>query len=224
VSIDRHAFASAAISSSFNLVSDQVPLVVQLGSRSDWRFIQPAASPNRGENPMNSPVNFDRQRSQQTAFGLGRIIVAETGANPHQQLLFSGRHVLLADRSAAEGGSDTGPDPAALMMMARGSQLSMTLRAGADKNGWRLAQIIVRFDDPGEDRPRRPNDQVNNRRMACAIELIGDLNDWQQAQLIRVADRQLRAWRSLVAIERVADDDADEAPAHHRHLGRYAFP
>jgi putative redox protein len=166
---------------------------------------------------MNPPLNFDCQRRQRTVFAPGRVIVAETGNNPHQQLLFSGRHVLLADRSAAQGGSDTGPDPMALMMMALGSQLSMALRASADSNGWRLAQVVVRFDDPCCREPDEAwtEHRIVDHRMTCAIELAGDLYDWQQAQLIAVAERRLQAWASLVAIERTADACGQDAHAHH---------
>ena len=48
---------------------------------------------------MNMRVNFDCQRTQRRILAPGRVIVAETGNNQHQQLLFAGRHVLLADRS-----------------------------------------------------------------------------------------------------------------------------
>jgi uncharacterized OsmC-like protein len=74
--------------------------------------------------------------------------VGETGKNPHHQLILAGRHALLADRSMLEADDDTGPDPLSLFMMALGSQISMTLRAFADRNGWMLERIVVYFDDP----------------------------------------------------------------------------
>lgn len=152
---------------------------------------------------MEAQINFDCLRTQRSMLPPGRVVVAETGNSPHQQLIFAGRHALLADRSALEGGGDTGPDPQSLMMMALGSQISMALRTSADRNGWMLEQIVVRFDDPLRDPDSRRwhDERVNDRRIACSIELVGDLYDWQQSQLIAVANRHLAAWSSLVAVE-----------------------
>jgi uncharacterized OsmC-like protein len=149
---------------------------------------------------MDLQMNLDCQRIQHRGLSPGRVIVAETGNNQHQQVLFAGRHLLLADRSALEGGGDTGPDPQSLMLMALGSKISMALRACADNNGWRLEQITLQFDDPGWDRrDRRWNSEHrNDLRTSCAIDFVGDLYDWQQAQLIAIAKRHIAAWSSLV--------------------------
>lgn len=148
---------------------------------------------------MDLQINFDSQRAQQRMLAPGRVVVAETGNNQHQQLLLSGRHALLADRSKQNGGDDTGPDPKALMMMALGSYLSMAVRAIADRRGWALEQILVYFDDPCSDQcnePRR-NNRVNDRRITCAVELVGHLDDRQQAQLVEIANQHLIDWNSF---------------------------
>jgi uncharacterized OsmC-like protein len=152
---------------------------------------------------MSGQMNFDCQRTQHDALSPGRVIVAETGNNQHQQLMFAGRHVLLADRSAPEGGGDTGPDPQSLVLMALGSLISMALRASADRNGWRLEQITVRFDDPGcyLRGQRWRNEYRDDFRIACAIDIVGDLYDWQQAQLIAIAERHIAAWSSLAVLQ-----------------------
>jgi uncharacterized OsmC-like protein len=152
---------------------------------------------------MNLQMNFDCQRAQRRMLSPGRVIVAETGNNQHQQLLFAGRHVLLADRSALEGGGDTGPDPQSLMLMALGSQISMALRASADSNGWRLEQIAVQFDDSGcfQRNRRRSNEHRDDPTITCSIDFVGDLYDWQQAHLVTIAGRHIAAWSSLTIVE-----------------------
>jgi putative redox protein len=152
---------------------------------------------------MNFQINFDCLRSQRVPFHSEGVVVAETGNNRHQQLILAGRHALLADRSTLEGGGDTGPDPQSLLMMALGSQISMALRASADRNGWMLEQIVVHFDDPSCDRDDRRSlhNRRDERRITCSIELIGDLYDWQQSQLVAVANRYLAAWNSLVTMQ-----------------------
>ena len=148
---------------------------------------------------MNVQVNFDCQRTQRRMLAPGRVIVAETGNNQHQHLLFAGRHALLADRSALEGGGDTGPDPRSFMLMALGSQISMALRASADRNGWRLEQILLQFDDIGGQRDRRlDNEHCDAFKISCAVDLVGDLYDWQQTYLVTIVKRHIAAWSSLV--------------------------
>jgi putative redox protein len=152
---------------------------------------------------MDLQINFDCLRTQPASFHSGQVVVAETGNNPHQQLILAGRHALLADRSASEGGGDTGPDPQSLLMMALGSQISMALRDSADRNGWVVEQIIVHFDEPrrGRDHQRLLDRHRNECGIACSIELIGELFDWQQSQLIAVANRHLAAWSSIVDLQ-----------------------
>lgn len=161
---------------------------------------------------MNVQLNFDCLRTQRRLLSPGRVIVAETGNNQHQQLLVAGRHLLLADRAALEGGGDTGPDPQSLMLMALGSQISMALRASADSNGWRLEQISLQFDNPSCDQRhlRWGTEHRNNVGISCAIDLVGDLYDWQQAQLITIAQRHIAAWSSPVVVraEKAAGSDA----------------
>jgi uncharacterized OsmC-like protein len=150
---------------------------------------------------MTVRMNFDCQRTQPILLSPGRVIVAETGVNRHQQLLVAGRHILLADRSALDGGGDTGPDPESLMLMALGSQVSMALRKGAERNGWMLEEIVLQFDDAGRSLrdSRWSNEHRDDLKISCAIDIVGDLYDWQQAHLITIARRYINAWSLLVA-------------------------
>jgi uncharacterized OsmC-like protein len=156
---------------------------------------------------MDLQIDFDCLRTQRKPLYFERVTVAETHNNPYQQLILAGRHALLADRSAVEGGSDTGPDPLSLLMMALGSEISMALRANADQEGWPLEQIVLHFDNPRcapDDQPTLDS-RRSNRRSACSIELVGDLYERQRSQLIGVANRHLAAWRSLVTTHRASE-------------------
>jgi len=147
---------------------------------------------------MDSRINFDCLRTQGSSFYSASVVVAETHNNPYQQLVLAGRHALLVDRSASEGGSDTGPNPLSLLMMALGPQISMALRAIADREGWALEQIIVHLNNLRSAADGQRTFDGSNPRIACLIELAGDLHDWQQSQLIAVANRHLPAWISLI--------------------------
>jgi putative redox protein len=145
--------------------------------------------------------NFDSQRRLPMGRPDGHVVVVETGNNRHQQLLCSGRHMILADQGPQDGGEDTGPDPQQLMLMALGSHLSMTLRAEAAERGWPLEQILVRFDAPPYRRRRVSFvDQLFDLGADCAVELVGDLDRRQQAQLFEIANRQVSGWLSLTGL------------------------
>ena len=152
---------------------------------------------------MTRQMNFDCQRAQRRMLSPRRVIVTETGNNQHQQLVFAGRHVILADRSTLEGGGDTGPDPQSLMLMALGSQISMALRASADRNGWRLEQISLQFDASGwfQCNRARSNQHRGDPTITCAVDFVGDLYDWQRAHLVTIAERHIAAWSSLIIVE-----------------------
>lgn len=150
-------------------------------------------------------INFDSQRTQREGLPVGHVVVVETGNYRYQQLLCSGRHMMLADRSEQDGGKDSGPNPQQLILMALGSHLSMTLRADANKRGWPLEQILVRFVASAADRSQETSLLHHFLCLGarCAIEFVGSLDETQQAQLVETANRQLCGWRALAGMQEV---------------------
>jgi hypothetical protein len=179
---------------------------------------------------MSLKMNFDCQRAQPRKLSPGRVIVAETGNNQHQQLLFAGRHVLLADRSALEGGGDTGPDPQSLMLMALGARISMALRASADNNGWRLEQItLLRIDAAGlriqivrREKARLPYDGISRplgERPVPSCELPQHSRSGQRFGICKVGrlDAHVDAPRTIVP------GSGDHRPDHGSPPGCFQF-
>ena len=68
----------------------------------------------------------DLQTIQQSV-AAGSVVVASTGTGPFEQILLDGRHALHADEPVPVGGSDAGPGPYELLLMALGSCTSMTV-------------------------------------------------------------------------------------------------
>jgi len=119
-------------------------------------------------------------------------VVVTGKADGFAQDIATGAHHLRADEPVAAGGTDTGPDPYALLLAALGSCTSMTLGVYARRKKWPLEEVTVRLqhrrvyleDCEGcEEAPRRIE------RIDREIRLVGPLDDQQRASLLAIADK-----------------------------------
>lgn len=96
------------------------------------------------------------------------------------QSIESGRHTLLTDVAAAEGGDDLAPDPHALLDAALGACTALTVRMYAARKGWPLENadvVITHEESPGHYRLRR------------VVTLRGELTAEQRARLLEIANK-----------------------------------
>jgi len=119
-------------------------------------------------------------------------VVVTGSADGFAQDIVAGAHRLRADEPVAAGGTDTGPDPYALLLASLGACTSMTIAIYARRKKWPLAQVTVRLrhrrvyseDCAGcEGSPRRID------RIERAIELQGTLDAEQRAKLLEIAEK-----------------------------------
>lgn len=106
--------------------------------------------------------------------------------------LLARTHALAADEPKASGGTDSGPTPYEMLLMALGGCTAMTLRIYADRKGWPLegATVSVRQSRSHEpDCERCTTEAVGVERIQRKIELAGPLTEEQRARLMSVADR-----------------------------------
>jgi putative redox protein len=145
--------------------------------------------------PAHAPLLADRDRLQlqtEAEAGPGRVIVTDSGRGRFDQLMFSGRHVLEADEPVEVGGSDAGPGPYDLLLMALGACTSMTLRMYASRKHWPLERVVVRLVHAkrhAEDCRDCHDKEVLVDHIDRDIELIGALDAEQRARLLEIANK-----------------------------------
>ena len=128
----------------------------------------------------------------QRSVAAGSVVVASTGTGPFEQILLDGRHALHADEPVPVGGSDAGPGPYELLLMALGSCTSMTVNLYAARKKWTLEQVIVRLRHErvhADDCANCEDPKSRIDRILCSIELAGPLDEAQRKQLIEIAKK-----------------------------------
>ena len=122
----------------------------------------------------------------------GTAVVASTGQGKFEQLLFDGRHTLVADEPASAGGADVGPGPYEFLLMSLGSCTSMTLQMYASRKKWPLAQVVVRLRHSkvyAEDCENCEKPTAKIDRIEREIEVIGALDAGQRSRLLEIANQ-----------------------------------
>lgn len=122
----------------------------------------------------------------------GVVRVRETGRGRFQQEIRTGKHRLVADEPASNGGLDTGPDPYGYLLSALGACTSMTLRMYAERKKIPLARTTVELrhsrihaaDCTDCETKEGLVDHIDR-----IIRLEGDLTEEQRARLLEIADK-----------------------------------
>ena len=104
------------------------------------------------------------------------VDVSETGDGVFTQQLLDGRHRLLADEPASAGGSDRGPGPYELLLMALGACTSMTVRLKHSRS----------YLQDCTDCASKP---VMLDHVDREIEFAGELTAEQRAKLLEIAEK-----------------------------------
>jgi uncharacterized OsmC-like protein len=120
------------------------------------------------------------------------VVVTAVGKTLSQRIQ-AGRHSLTADEPVPSGGTDTGPDPYALILAALGACTSMTLRLYADRKQWPLEGITVRLSQQKiharDCAECETKDDTRIDRIMREISLTGPLTEAQRQRLLEIANR-----------------------------------
>jgi putative redox protein len=124
--------------------------------------------------------------------GAEGVTVSETGQGKFQQSIRAGRHVLIADEPAAQGGLDSGPNPYELVLAGLGACTSMTLRLYADHKGLPLERVSVRLKHSrihAQDCANCETREGRVDRIDRVLTLTGALDAAQRQRLLEIADK-----------------------------------
>ena len=121
---------------------------------------------------------------------MSEVVVTETGGGYSQQIE-AGNQVFAADEPVRSGGTDTGPDPYALLLAALGACTSMTIRMYAARKQWPLEGVTVRLShdrDYPKDCENCEKPDARIERITRDIALKGLLAEEQKKRLLEIAN------------------------------------
>jgi uncharacterized OsmC-like protein len=122
----------------------------------------------------------------------GWVNVVEDRAGRFTAQLLDGRHLLIADEPLASGGSDLGPGPYELLLMALGACKTMTVRLYAERKQWPLERVSVRLRHTrihAQDCADCETKEGMLDRIECVVELDGALDADQRARLFDISGK-----------------------------------
>lgn len=149
------------------------------------RLLATWASRYVGEEAPTEPT------TNRTAPAKGEVVVTERDPGGFAQTISAGAHTFIGDEPAGIG-EDTGPNPYEYFLAALGTCTSMTIRMYARRKEIPLehVQVILRHERThAEDCERSATETCKVEVLHRSIELGGDLDDAQRADLMRIADR-----------------------------------
>ena len=107
------------------------------------------------------------------------MISATIGKDHYKTELSAAGHQMWADEALEVGGTNIGPAPGQLLLMALASCTAITLRMYADRKQWAVDQIRV---EVGSERLN------NTTRLLRHVYLEGNLDTEQREKLLAIAN------------------------------------
>jgi putative redox protein len=119
-------------------------------------------------------------------------VVVRGSAAGFVQDIAVGRHGLVADEPASQGGTDTGPNPYDLLLAALGACTSMTLALYARRKGWPLQAVRVELRHSKVHAADCESCETREGlldRIDRDVTLLGPLSGDQRERLLEIANK-----------------------------------
>jgi uncharacterized OsmC-like protein len=119
------------------------------------------------------------------------VVVRGSGAGFAQEI-HAGRHRIVADEPASAGGTDTGPSPYDLLLVALGACTSMTVAMYARRKAWPLDEVEVHLRHSkihAIDCAECETKEGMLDRIERDIHFTGPLTDEQRSKLMEIANK-----------------------------------
>jgi uncharacterized OsmC-like protein len=121
-----------------------------------------------------------------------RTVVVRGSAADFVQEVTVGRHRLVADEPASQGGTDTGPNPYDLLLAGLGSCTSMTVALYARRKQWPLEAVRVELRHSrvhAADCATCETKEGLLDRIERDVTFLGPLSGEQRARLLEIANK-----------------------------------
>lgn len=106
-------------------------------------------------------------------------VQARIGRTKYQTAISSGQYSIIVDEPEIAGGTDTGPQPIALLLGSLGSCTAITLRMYLDRKMWPVDEININVElfkgDAGVS-------------ITCGLSFKGELAEEQKNRLVQIAN------------------------------------
>jgi putative redox protein len=121
-----------------------------------------------------------------------REVVVRGDAKGFAQEITVGGHHLVSDEPTSVGGTDTGPGPYDLLLMALGSCKSMTVALYARRKQWPLQSVQVKLRHArvhAADCEECETKEGLLDQIDCELEFQGPLDSSQRERLLEIANK-----------------------------------
>jgi putative redox protein len=109
-------------------------------------------------------------------------ITAKIGTELYKTEIESETNLIISDESKISGGQDLGFAPNELLASSLAACTAITLRMYANRKGWELTDVKVEVSFE--------TDSLENKfKIVRDIQLLGNLDEDQQARLLIIADK-----------------------------------
>ncbi|MCC6462020.1 MAG: OsmC family protein [Saprospiraceae bacterium] len=115
---------------------------------------------------------------------MSTTLAGSIGLDHYRATLQTPQHTWHADEPPSQGGTDTAPSPAELLLSALAACKLITTRMYADRKGWVLRRISIELE-MNVDAAAKPV----QTRIQCRLHFDGELDAEQTERLLAIADK-----------------------------------